>query len=69
VIDLPAAKRAFEQGGKGNMSEQERDKRFETDDDSDDVEAHKKADRGRNDEGEDDGGDDVEAHVRSHRNG
>ena len=51
------------------MSEQERDKRFETDDDSDDVEAHKKADRGRNDEGEDDGGDDVEAHVRSHRNG
>ena len=52
------------------MSEQERDKKFETDDDSDDVEAHKKGhDRGRNDEDNDDGGDDVEAHVKAGRHG
>jgi hypothetical protein len=46
------------------MSEQERQKKFENDDDTaaEDVEAHVK-NRPAGDEGED-GGDDVEAHVK-----
>jgi hypothetical protein len=51
------------------MSEQDREKKFESDEDSDDVEAHRKWDKGAADEGTDEGDDDVEAHVRLHKDG
>ncbi|MFL5955643.1 MAG: hypothetical protein ACJ76I_16215 [Gaiellaceae bacterium] len=48
------------------MSEQDRQKKFENDDDTaaEDVEAHVKD--GHRHANEEDGGDDVEAHVKDH---
>jgi hypothetical protein len=65
VIDLPADA-GHSEGGR-DMSE-EREKKFENDDETatEDVEAHVKKGREASDEGED-GGDDVEAHVKQGR--